>query len=65
MKSVRDATAERLGMSTKRKKAERGGKKYMSKKFEKRFWELEERFEDMYPAEVYNQGCPKLIEIIA
>lgn len=64
-KSVRDATAERLGMSTKRKKAERGGKKYMSKKFEKRFWELEERFEDMYPAEVYNQGSPKLMEIIA
>lgn len=64
-KSVRDATAERLGMSTKRKKAERGGKKYMSKKFENRFWELEERFEDMYPAEVYNQGSPKLMEIIA
>ena len=64
-KSVRDATAERLGMSTKRKKAERGGKKYMSKKFEKRFWKLEERFEDMHPAEVYNQGSPKLMEIVA
>lgn len=36
----------------------------MSKKFEKRFWELEERFEDMHPAEVYNQGSPKLMEII-
>lgn len=64
-KKLREETAERLGLSTKRKKKERKGKKYYSRKFEKKFWEAYEKFNELHPTEAYNKGSPVVQEIIA
>lgn len=64
-KAVRKATAEKLGLSTKRKKKDRKGKKYYSRSIEKKFWEVYQKYMELHPAEAYNAGSPVLMEIIA
>lgn len=64
-KKLREETATRLGLSIERKKKDRKGKKYYSRKFEKKFWKAYEMFNEEHPTEAYNRGSPVIQEIIA
>lgn len=64
-KKHREETAKRLGLSTKRKKKQRGGKQYYSRRIEKKFWEVYEQYSELHPTDVYNNGSPIIMEMIA
>lgn len=64
-KETREKTAEKLGMTTKTGKKKPKDKKKMTLKFERSFWNIYNRFQEEYITDVYNEGSPVIMEIIA
>lgn len=63
-KKVRKQTGELIGMSVEKKK-KRGKQPKLTYKFETEFWDVFNQFQEEYITDVYNEGSPVIMEIIA